>query len=321
MKLSQRLVWGILLIGSGLLAFLQSQRYMDQNSATAWMALLGVIGLLGLIGYFQHGVQAWEWLFFVGIAGGLAITLAIAVTGINKPYIVTSLFFGLVIPFAGAYWSDRARRWWALIPGSIMLFLALTTLLADTHSGAWIGTLSLLTIAFAFLAVYLNNRKRVWALLVAYIAGVTSLAPLMSGEGQGANSNVSYYGAIFLFAVALPFLVIYWRTPERWWAMIPAGVLTTLAIIVAMAIAGFTRSQTDGVYVNAVILFGLVVTFGIVGWRHAKLWAKAVTLILALAGVGSIFFAANYQLISAFAFIVVGVLLLVSSLRTKRSTP
>ena len=320
MKLSQRLVWGILLIGSGLLAFLQSQRYVDQISASVWMGFLGVICLLGAVGYLQHGVQAWEWLFFVGIAGGLAISLAIAVAGVNKPYIVTPLFLGLMVPFAAAYWSDRARHWWALIPGSIMVFLALTTLFANTNGGPWIGALFLFTIAVIFFAVYLNNRTRIWALLVAYISAVLGLAPLMSVQGQGETWGASYYGAVFLFAVALPFLAIYWRTPARWWAIIPAGVLTTLAIIVAMAIAGFIRSQTEGIYANAVILFGLVMTFGIVGWRHAKRWAKIVAVILAVAGVGSIFFASNYQVIAPIAFILVGAFLLFTALRPKQST-
>ena len=41
----------MMLSGSKLLTFLQSQRYIEQVSASTWIGLLGGIGLLGAIGY------------------------------------------------------------------------------------------------------------------------------------------------------------------------------------------------------------------------------------------------------------------------------
>ncbi len=47
MKLSRRLAWRMMLSGSKRLTFLQSQRYIEQVSASTWIGLLGEIGLLG----------------------------------------------------------------------------------------------------------------------------------------------------------------------------------------------------------------------------------------------------------------------------------
>ena len=69
--------------------------------------------------------------------------------------------------------------------------------------------------------------------------GVLSIAPALA---SGGGSTAAYYGSVFLFAVALPFFVVYFRSNDNWWAIIPAGTLTVLAIIAGLAIAGWIRS-------------------------------------------------------------------------------
>jgi hypothetical protein len=314
MKMTHQLFWGILLILGGLLALMQTLGYADQFAPQVWIGVFVIISLLAFVGYVQSGLNEWGWLFPTGIFGGLAITLAIALTGVNKAFIATPLFIGLVIPFAAAYSLDRSRNWWALIPGGIMLFLALTTLVVDSAGGAWVGVFALLMIAVSFLAVYLNNQSRIWALIVAYVFAVISIAPLMSTVGRNAN----YFGAILLLAIALPFFVVYLRSATRWWAIIPAGVLTTVALIVTLAISGFIRSQTEGGYVNALMMGGLAATFAVIGWRHAKTWAKIVTIVLAVLAVASFIFANNYLVAGPVAIILLGGYLLFTALRPKK---
>src|SRR5688572_24235575 len=162
-------------------------------------------------------------------------------------------------------------------------------------------------IAGSFLTVYLNNRIRIWALLVAYITGVLGIAPLMSTGGRDA----AYFGPIFLFAIALPFFLLYFRSLENWWAIIPAGSITVISIIAALAIAGFINDGNPGRpiderYVNALLMGGLAATFAVVWLRHAKPWAKMVTIALAAVAVGSMFFANSSQLFWPVAIILVG---------------
>lgn len=305
--------WGILLIGAGAVALAQQLGFIDQFSPQFWMAVFGTISLLGLVSYALSGWKQWGWLFPAGVFGGLAVTVGLATSGVETAAVGSPLFIGLILPFAAAYMMDRARNWWALIPGGVMVFLALTTLLVDSTGGEWIGAMFLFMIAISFFVVYLSNQSRIWALIVAYATGVVGIAPLMATGGRDA----AYFGPIFLFAVALPFFVVYFRSSERWWAIIPAGALTVVSIIAALAISGFIRSETEGAYVNALMMGGLAVTFAVIWLRHAKAWAKTVTIVLAALTVASVFFVSYYQIYWPLAIILVGGYLLFKGLRPK----
>ncbi len=307
------LFWGILLIGSGVLALAQQMGYMDQLPESVWMWVFVLVSLVALVMYGLSGWKEWGWLFPAGVFGGLAITVALATNDVNSSAVGSPLFFGLLIPFVAAYLTDRSRNWWALIPGGVMFFLAMTTLVADSARGEWIGSLFFFMISFGFLVAYLNNRTRTWALLVAYILGVLGIAPLMASGGETA----AYYGPLFLFAIALPFFVVYFHSMDTWWAIIPAGVLTTISIIAALAIAGLIRNQTQGGYANAILMFGLAITFSVIWLRHVQPWAKIVTIVLAALAVASIFFATYSEILWPLAIILAGGYLLYTALRPK----
>lgn len=307
------LFWGLLLIIGGGVALAQQFGYMNRLPDSAWMWVFALISLVALVSYITSGLKEWGWLFPAGVFGGLAVTVALATNNMDSAAVGSPLFFGLLIPFVAAYLTDRSRNWWALIPGGVMLFLALTTLLIDSAGGEWVGSMFLFLIGLSFLIVYLNNRTRTWALLVAYILGVLSIAPAMASGGETA----AYYGSVFLFAVALPFFILYFRSEKNWWAIIPAGALTVVAIIAALAIAGYIRNQTQGGYVNAFMMGGLAATFAVVWLRHSKSWAKIVTIVLATLAVASVFFVSYYQVFWPMAIILGGIYLLFTALRPR----
>jgi hypothetical protein len=308
------LFWGVLLIGAGVIALAQQMGYVDQFSdPIIWIWIFAAISLLALVSYALSGWQQWGWLFPAGIFGGLAATITLATNNVGSAAVATPLFLGLLIPFAAAYLTDRVHNWWALIPGGMMAFLALVTLLVDSTGGQWVGVLFLFMIALIFLFVYLNNRTRTWALLVAYIMGVLGLAPLMSIGGRDA----AYFGPIFLFAVALPFFFVYLRSPKNWWAIIPAGSVTAVAILATAAIAGWIRNGTEGGYANAFLMAALAATFAVVWLRHAKPWARIVTIALAVVAVASVFFASASQIFWPVAIILAGIYLFYTALRPR----
>jgi hypothetical protein len=307
------LFWGVLLIGAGLLVLAEQMGYTSMFSPQVWMIVFAGISLLGIVSYGLSGWKQWGWLFPAGVFGGLAVIIALVEANVSSAAVGSPLFFGLLIPFAAAYLMDRARNWWALIPGGVMLFLALTTLLVDSAGGEWVGALFLLLIGLTFLFVYLNNRARIWALIVAYVFGVLSIAPMLAAFDEMA----AYFGAVFLFAVALPFFILYFRSTDNWWAIIPAGALSVVGVIAAVAIAGLINNATSGGYVNAFMMGGLAVTFAVVWLRHAKPWAKIVTIVLTILAVGSVFFATQAEILWPVAIILVGAYLFFTALRPK----
>jgi hypothetical protein len=308
------LFWGVLLVGVGILALARQMGYIDQVSDTMWIWIFALVSLLALLSYGLSGWQQWGWLFPAGVFGGLAVTIALAINHVDSAAVGSPLFFGLLIPFGAAYLTDRARNWWALIPGGIMLFLALTTLTVDSIGGEWIGSLFLFLIGLSFLVVYLNNRTRTWALLVAYILGVLSIAPAMA---SGGGDTAAYFGSVFFLAIAMPFFILYFRSNENWWAIIPAGVTTVLAVITALAIAGWIRNANQGGYANALLMGGLAATFAVVWLRHNKPWAKIVATVLAAVAVASVFFVSSYEIFWPIAIILGGAYLLYTALRPK----
>jgi hypothetical protein len=171
----------------------------------------------------------------------------------------------------------------------------------------------LFLIALSFFAVYLNNHTRTWALLVAYILAVLAIAPVMA---SGGNTG-AYYGPIFLFAVALPFFILYLQSAENWWAIIPAGSIAIVAVIAALAIAGWIRNENEGGYANALLMSGLAATFAVVWLRHARPWARIVTILLALVAVASVFFASYAEIFWPVAIILVGAYLFFTALRPR----
>lgn len=315
------LIWGILLIGAGALALADQVGYLDRVPNVTWVGVFALISLLGFVSYALSGRNQWGWLFPAGIFGGLTVTTALGLAGFDHPGMAAPLFLGLALPFAAAYLLDRSRNWWALIPGGIMLFLSLVTLLADSN-GEWIGSLFLFGIALSFFLVYRSKRAHWWALLVAYIFAVLGFAPLMSTLGE----NGGYFGGVFFVAIALPFLYIYFSSPEKWWAIIPACVMLALAIITVASIAGLIHDETSGGYASALLMASLAVAFGVAWLRHAKPWARIVTIIFAGLAVASAFFAAQSEILWPVAIIVVGGYLLYTSMtkkpaQTTSSTP
>jgi len=309
------LFWGILLIGLGGFALAQSMGYEVSQEPVFWALVFGGIGLLSLVFYLVDGFKAWGWLFPVGIFGALAFLLAMVANDVDSAAMVAPLFFGIGLPFVVAYFLDRSRNWWALIPAGAMLFFGFMMFIVDNGHDEWIGTLFLFMIALSFFAVYLNDRTRQWALLVAYILFVLSIAPAMASFG---GDVPAYFGSIFLLAVAIPFFIVYFRSSEKnWWAIIPAGVMTTLAIIATLGIAGWIRDTQTGGISNAILMGGLAATFAVIWLRHAKPWAKVVTIVLAVLGVASIFFASYGEFFWPVAFILLGAYLLYIGMRSK----
>ncbi len=133
--------------------------------------------------------------------------------------------------------------------------------------------------AIYFGNLYLRDRMQWWYALVALILAVMTVTNLLDllippvGEVIG--------GGLFLGAIGAGFLVAYTRQRSNWWAIIPAGVLFTLAIIsIVDNFPGALPFES-----GALLFFGIGLTFLVIslmkieGQRFSWALIPAVVLI------------------------------------------
>lgn len=110
--------------------------------------------------------------------------------------------------------------------------------------------------ALAFLAVYITNRKHWWALIPG--SALAGIAGILFLEWLSPALENAIGGPLFLGTMALGFLLIYITDRQHWWAIIPGGIMLTLAAVAGL---DFLLGGDAG----AVVFFlGLAATFGLV---------------------------------------------------------
>lgn len=161
------------------------------------------------------------------IAGGFLLLLQnLGYLNNVSPYLWTALLAGAGAAFIIGYVLDRSR-WWAIIPGIVLLGLSVVTFISTMDS------------------------------------------PLME----------QLSGAFFLGSVALAFWVVYIVRRDYWWAIIPAGVLTTLAVVAGL------EDRTSGLASGGIFFIGLALTFLVVLLATRMQWAIFPALALGIMGV------------------------------------
>jgi hypothetical protein len=177
--------------------------------------------------------------------------------------------------------------------------------------GDWFWAIPFLVAGIGFLAVFMGQKHNWWAA----IPGVVLLdlgVIILLGEFFPKVSDI-YGGAIFLGGIALSFVLVYLIQKRFWWAIIPAGVLTTLAVV--------TLVDEWGIFdAGAVFFLGLALTFALLAilptgsLRMKWPWYPAAGLLL-VGAVISIGAESMLGLLWAVVLILVGGYLLLRSFR------
>jgi hypothetical protein len=118
---------------------------------------------------------------------------------------------------------------------------------------------------FYLVRQYQKNRQSLWASIVGFTFLGLALASV-----TGAMS-----GFYFFAMIATGFLSIYKKEPRQWWAVIPGGVLLTLATV-AGSEALFPRWDAAPLF-----FAGLAATFGYL-YKYGKPWAIFPAAALAI---------------------------------------
>jgi hypothetical protein len=169
-----------------------------------------------------------------------------------------------------------------LLTGGALALLQTMGYLKDASDVFWGGMF--IALGLLFLSLLVGGHW--WGVFPGFVLlaiGVLIFLP---------DSLDDFGGFIFLGGIATSFWITYITAPrERWWALIPAGVLTTLA---GMTIAAerFGEFQTAGFF-----FLGLSATFLMVALLAGMRWAywPALALgIMGILGLASLFEIANY---------------------------
>lgn len=207
-----------------------------------------------------------------------------------------------------------SRLFWGLL-----LVIGGVLLLLDTFGifkgGALFWTLTSGIAGVLFLSLYATNRENWWALIpgiiflaISAMIGLNSFLPGFSDTNLG--------GTIILGGIALCFLLVYLAERGNWWAIIPAGVMTTIAIVAVL------DTNTSSIASGGIFFLGLGITFAFVAVLPTSVgqmrWAWIPAGILGLMGLLILIAAEdliNYMWPSA--LILAGILLVVRSIRRK----
>ena len=148
------------------------------------------------------------------------------------------LFSAGLIPFI-VFLTDRTD-WGYLIPAYVLW--AITGLVALVTLDILIDDLVVLyvlsAVALPFLVVFARNRTNWWALIPAYVLLCVGAMVVLIAQGILTDLLIPAY---VMFAVALPFFVVYLGNTRQWWALIPGGITAVigLSFLIAESVAQF----------------------------------------------------------------------------------
>jgi hypothetical protein len=184
-----------------------------------WGGLLIVFGVLGLLDSILE-ISLWVWVIALGVLG-LAV-------------------------FA-VYLTDTSE-WWPLIPAYILVALAvfLAGIELDILGGSYIGAIILALIAIPFLVVYFRDQSQWWPLIPSYVLLLLAAMIFLTEVGILVDA---WTATFVLVGIGLPFLFVYLRARENWWALIPAYVMFDIGLMVGLIDARVLRDTLVPAYV------------------------------------------------------------------------
>ena len=123
---------------------------------------------------------------------------------------------------------DSPAIWGVVLVVAGVLFLLQTTgVLGTALAIVWV--LAFAAAGVAFLYVFYADQVRWWAIIPGL--SLLGLAALIAIDEFFPALGAIIGGSLFLGAIGLSFIIVYLVKREQWWAIIPGGVLLTLAIV------------------------------------------------------------------------------------------
>jgi len=149
-------------------------------------------------------------------------------------------------------------------------FLYLLQNIGLFHFGDLFWALLLGLVGVSFFSYYFTDRNRWWALLPGIIFVALAVNVVLGLIFTGFEDTWS--GFVFLAGIGLAFGIIYFFNRSFWWAVIPGGVLVTLAVVSVL------DNYEVGIDTGGIFFLGLGLTFALLGLLPAKEGGQPVYL-------------------------------------------
>jgi hypothetical protein len=196
------------------------------------------------------------------------------------------------------YFLSGIKKWGWLFPALICAVMGWTSLQSGHAMDLLnLGWPMLAALSIPFYVGFAINRKS-WGLLIT--AYFLSAAALINFSNEMIINFTRLFsvdrvilmvllsGVMPILLLALPFFVIYFWSKKNWWALIPAGFLTSVSLPVILSI--FVRNEHNtmtGIYIGTMLL-GFAAAMGVLWLRRGSAptgWVKypaAGLLVLSL---------------------------------------
>jgi hypothetical protein len=214
-------------------------------------------------------------------------------------------------------WLESRMLWGTVLILGGVLFLLQNFNILQVGDLFWAILLGL--VGIYIMTIYFTNRTNWWALIpgitlidLAIVVGLQVILPGMKDF---------WTGSLFLAGIGLAFLVVYLNNRSFWWAIIPGGVLFTLAIVAGLS------DTIPGLETGGIFFLGIGATFALLGVlptegsvpTHSLRWAFIPAAVLIIMGL--LITAASASLINYFwpvVLILGGIYLIFHSLKSRR---
>lgn len=311
------LVWGVVLFILAGLFLVENMGLIAKFPQAMWTAVLAGASLFLVVVYFYNHKGNWRWYFPIFIAGGLFLSAVLSLTTINPIWIGALLMVSLSTPFWIIFLFDKKENWWALLPGWATTALALTIIVSEMWTKEMIGALVIWSVALPFVVSYFRGQIQRLVLIPGFFIILAGAMVLL--VSHTAEETI---GSFVLLMLAFPFFAIYLFT-KNWWALIPAGVLMTLALVIPFAI-GIDANTVESRLLSSAVFLGFTIPFVWLWWRRdifPTTWTKYPAAGLVAAAVVSLAPGMMIQIRWLTFVIVFGVWLVFDNLRQANLKP
>ncbi len=203
MKTAWRAILGVVLVLLGGLALLQNFGQVHYEG-TLWGIVFGLIfggaGAGFLVPFFQDRKNNW-WAVIPGLTLlGLGVMIVLGAMNFQPEEFLATIFLGCIgASFLLVYFADRTR-WWAIIPGGVMVSVAALVLTQSSESWSVMILFGGMAVTFALVALLVGpgEKPRTWAW---YPAGVMGALAVITGVTAGPLPGIIF--PILLIAAGL----------------------------------------------------------------------------------------------------------------------